>query len=182
MLFWGLLHFNVLGRRPDAWEYRAYLRRLQQGTITGDDLDPRSQLRGRRPIAWLTTTAAIESVISGLPGAPPTALADIIRDVLGLAHFVPGEYGWLVELLIPEDFVDDTHVPTPLDGLDNPLYLPYRGSDGWGRTDDLRGPRGTPGLPEVVGAPVGIPVVPASRRRITIVSRGDLNRPPSRVI
>ncbi len=129
MLFWALLHFNVLGRRPDVWEYHTYLRQLQDRNITGEDLDHRSQLRGRRPIVWLTSTVAVESLPAVSPGASPSEVADTLRDVLGLAQLGPGEYSWLVEVQLPRELADDTHVPTPFDGLDNPVYLPYLDPD-----------------------------------------------------
>lgn len=180
MLFWGLLYHNILDHEPDWVEYEQFLKLLEDRKVSGADLNPASSIKVIRPIAWLTASSAIQTQTIGTSTATATTLADTLRDVLGLARLVSGDRSYLIELQIPPDLVNDTHRPTPLDGLDNPLYLPYLGSGGWGRTDDLRGPRGTPGLPEVVSAPVAVPAEVTSRKRIAVVPRGEIKNPPSR--
>jgi hypothetical protein len=139
-------------RRFTATDHDDWRGRFRRGEV---GLRHRLALRGRRPFFWVTRTDSL----------PPSGRADAdrVRDLLGLKN-VPPEF--LVEARFAASSLDRTHRPTVLDALDNPAFYPEVGSDGWGITDDLGGPRRTPGVPEAVS--------PEATVDCDVVPRGDL--------
>jgi hypothetical protein len=150
--------FARLGRRPSIAEYSGSLQDWRLGRV-----GTRSQLpmRGTRPFFWVTPTVSIQSAGPSTP--------DRLRDLLGLSHV---RHGFLLELQFHIDPNHALHRPTVLDALDHPTFYPAVGPDGWGITDDLSGPRPTPGLPEAV--------TPMATLECEVVARGDLTSPPPR--
>lgn len=147
-----------LRRRPSNAEYQSALhdwRLGRAGTYC------HFTLRGPRPFCWATPTEKIQS-------AGP-ATSDRLRDLLGLSHY---RQGFLLELRFATASNHPLYRPTVLDALDGASFYPAEGPDGWGMTDDLSGPRPTPGLPEAV--------MLMAELECDVTGRGDLTSPPRR--
>lgn len=135
------------------------LKRRRGGTIedrvSDDDLylleahgitEPRpSEMRTKRPFAWITKTVEIERLRS------EADFATLVRDELGLLSFIRMQR--LVEIIYPPEVSASLHLaaPTFLEGTPEPVYQSKKGRDNWGRAVSLRGGKG---LPEAVHAPV----------------------------
>lgn len=147
------------GKRPGRQAYRAALREWRGRPRGVPGLRGLSlEMRGKRPFFWATPSEAI--------GAADPGTADRLRDLLGLSHL---RRGFLLELCARRVSLP-LHAPTVLDALDSPTFYPARGAGGWGVTDDLAGPRPTPGLPEAVAG--------ASRVECDAIPWGDVAPPP----
>jgi hypothetical protein len=150
MELWVFL-FATLGRPPTDSEYEDALQRWRQG-IAGTHYS--ASFRGKRPFFWVTPTECLLSAAADTP--------DRLRDLLGLD--IPK--GFLLEARFSTPPDRGLHRPTVLDALDNPTFYPAVGQDGWGITDDLNGPRPTPGVPEAV--------TPEMEVECEVIGRGEL--------
>jgi hypothetical protein len=132
--------YALSGRRPNDGEIsdarESWRLRQEQGLGSARH---RLTLRGRRPFFWAVPTDGLRAAVPLNPNR--------LRDLLGLSHI---KNGYLLELRFLTAQVGALHRPTVLDALDHPTFYPAVGPGGWGVTDDLNGPRPTPGLPEAV--------------------------------
>lgn len=158
MKLWGFL-FATLGRPPTGPEEDDALYRWQQGLVGSQY---HLSLRGRRPFFWVTASESLPS--------PLASTADRVRDLLGLSRILRG---FLLEVQLPAVPRQELYRPTVLDALDSPTFYPAVGADGWGITDDLSGPRPTPGCPEAV--------TPMTELACEVIARGPLLSPPPRL-
>lgn len=140
----GFLYAH-LDREPWDSERRFYRRRFVRLEADGAPPEPHPalHLRGPRRLFWVTPADAIASAVASAAPSP----ADRLRDLLGLSGCHANTV--LLEMRFPAGACV-LHRPTALDALDNPTFYPSIGGDGWGITNDLAGPRPTPGLSEAV--------------------------------
>lgn len=107
----------------------------------------------KRPFVWVTETEALEVVVARERKRKRQA-ADRVRNMLGLAHFLPAGEPHLIEVQYPPAFFKKRKAvpfaaPTFLEGRPpNMVYRSLRNSEGWGITVDLD--TGHLGLPEAV--------------------------------
>jgi hypothetical protein len=138
----GLLQ-NVTGRSDFPEDLIRILEDAGQIPLTNACAVP----HGRFPIAWVTTSEAVQRVIQG---QHPEGRASSLRSYLGLSSRYDGNY--LIEVCYPDSFsCPELRVPTVFDGIGEPFFRPVESSstpDGLGRTVDLR--TGDEGLPEAV--------------------------------
>jgi hypothetical protein len=140
------------GEQPPEWQ----VRRLEQSNAPAEI--GKGKIRGRKPIAWVTQTAALEKIRSEFSSRSEQASA--IRNRLGLAHYRKGEI--LIEIKYHRETSENNHLklksPTFLDGCASdhyrhtPIYSSFRPEDGWGRTLVLE--TFEEGLPEAVHGPI----------------------------
>jgi hypothetical protein len=108
-----------------------------------------SELRGRRPIGWVTRTEALDAIRS----ETDVGTADRVRNLLGLRH-LDRDYH-VVEVLYPRCSPEELglRVPTFLDGCPSLIFRSRTATDdGWGRTVQLKSY--ADGLPEAVHPPL----------------------------
>jgi hypothetical protein len=129
-----------LGHAPSDVEYDEALQDWTEKLARGERSREWVRLRTRlRPFFWVARSDDIQSAD---PSSP-----DRLRDLLGLSRV---KQGFLMELQHSAGQVGKLHAPTVLDALDGPTFRPHMGTDGWGITDDLAGPRPTDGVAEAV--------------------------------
>lgn len=116
----------------------------------------RGEMRTARPLAWVTTSAALkalrEALANVIPGEGSAELATTTRDLLGLIHHNTDQV--LIELEYPSTVLpnDALRPPTCLEGSQCIVYRSGVGPDGWGRAVDLRS--GRDGIAEGVHEPL----------------------------
>jgi hypothetical protein len=101
----------------------------------------RGLIRGRRNVAWLTTSAAVRKHLS-----PVASAADAVRSILGLSHYNAGIE--LVLVTTPPDWWSRVHLPTFVDGAGNAAFCLWTHRIDCGLTWDLA--NNTCGIVEVV--------------------------------
>lgn len=113
-------------------------------------------IRGKKPIAWVTKTAALQEIIEPLQKED---WASAIRSQLGLNHD-RGHDVVYIEIKYHMETLGTIRLrsPTFLDGysglgnLHEPVYRSYNAEDSWGRTVNLETFEN--GLPEAVHSPI----------------------------
>lgn len=125
----------------------AQLRQLERLGIEGRT---KGIIKGYRPLAWVTTTEAVDELRAS--GLSPTNLAVEVRNQAGLAHFRDREA--LVEIQYPNDgtVTPPLSVPTFLEGSPSRVFRCAQKPDGWGRAVNLETLED--GLPEAVHPPI----------------------------
>jgi hypothetical protein len=118
-------------------------RGIPPGAATG-------QIRGRRPLAWVTTTDHLEQLRRDYDD--PHELATVVRDRLGLTHYDRDQL--LLQVDYPECVYTNLEyaAPTFLEGGAGVIFRARFADDRWGRAVDLA--TLDDGLPEAVHAPV----------------------------
>ena len=109
-----------------------------------------SELRGRRPFAWVTSTTQLDAIRRQC--ADGEDLASTVRDLLGLTHY-SGDH-LLVEIQYPDQVTAALSVapPTFLEGGAGVIFRAKKADARWGRAVDLR--THDDGLPEAVHSPI----------------------------
>jgi len=123
----------------------------------------KSQLRGRRPLAWVTPTEHLDELRQQYPD--PNELATVVRNRLGLSHYDQDQL--LLEVEYPDDVVSTLEfaAPTFLEGGAGVIFRARFCSDSWGRAVNLE--TLGDGLPEAVHRPIPF----SSRFRIRRIGR-----------
>jgi hypothetical protein len=116
----------------------------------------RGEIRGRRPIAWVTQTEALRTIYQEFSSRG--AQASAIRNRLGLIGYRTGKE--LIEIRYSKATLVQSQLrrPVVLDGCTDeyyqhtPIYRSLKAQDGWGKTSDLENYE--EGLPEAVHSPI----------------------------
>lgn len=106
----------------------------------------KGEMRGTRPFAWVTKTAAIDEL-----RRKGTDLATEVRDQLGMIHYYKAER--LVEIVYPSEVFAALQLtaPTFIEGSSGIVFRSAASDDGWGRAVNLK--TLGDGLPEAVHPP-----------------------------
>jgi hypothetical protein len=124
--------------------------------LTPERIKPKACVRTRRPFAWMTKAAAIDTIERALiADGNPDAIATHLRDYLGLDHLAAGCE--LFEMRYPlRDAFAGARIaaPTFVEGACKDVYRSNVNADGWGRAVDLSDRKHSDGGPEVVHTPI----------------------------
>jgi hypothetical protein len=109
-----------------------------------------SEIRGRRPFAWVTSTTELDAIRRQC--ADGEDFASTVRDRLGLTHYSSDHL--LVEIEYPDQVTAALAVapPTFLEGGAGVIFRARKIGARWGRAVDLR--THDDGLPEAVHPPI----------------------------
>jgi hypothetical protein len=135
---------------------------LEQGIPEGS---ARGEIRGRRRLAWVTSTEQLEELRREHPD--PNEFATVVRDRLGLSHYSQDQL--LLEIQYPDDVSGTLQhaAPTFLEGGAGVVFRARECADLWGRAVDLQ--TMADGLPEAVHRPIAF----TSAFRIRRIGRPD---------
>jgi len=131
---------------------------LERG-LTREHIRVNSELRGRRPFAWVTRTQDLHDLRERVKSA--AELASMVRDMLGLSHYTQDHL--LLEVEYPPEAIEELALtaPTFVEGGAGVIFRARTSADGWGRAVNLR--THDDGLPEAVHPPLKL--TPAFRVR-----------------
>lgn len=104
-------------------------------------------ISGRNGFFWLGPGGVDEHSRPGGAGGPPAA--EVVRNILGLAHF-DSSRGEVISLRIESTNLPSPRTPTTFDACAYPFFRPALRGDGWGETINLAD--GGDGAPEAIHA------------------------------
>lgn len=148
-----LLNYNI--RKKDGTKFASRRRRpgnpediirnvLRKPSYPQDNIETASELKGARPINWVTKLSSLNQHISAGP--------ERLRNILGLTHYNEDQTLCVIEY--PANHPVKLKNPTALDAGFNYIFWSRGKRGSWGRTIDIE--TSSDGLPEAVHEPINL--------------------------